>query len=292
MGHSLLFVLVPAGETYEKRSDEEGFDYNNVLAVHSGFNVEGEYQRFRLDAEPDPEANSFPLVRWKMTHRQARLELHSFSDPNNSNDELTPDMPLERLVDLLMGRREYVRERYWIEGNLICGESPAHPFPKTDGWELGGYWTQEFANPPPWERQEVFRDCYECDGVGRLKPRSYILPRFMRLTAGARADRGEAEICPVCNGEKGMMALELVENPPDSDFLKTIPEVLKLMEWDDHCWPWAIVDLDGLWHGTEGGHGYGVPGELSEREWLENGILPHLHEAPAGTKVLVLDAHM
>ena len=53
----------------------------------------------------------------------------------------------------------------------------------------------------------------------------------------------------------------------------------------------ALVDLDGVWHGTEGGWGYGVPGEKDGRETLENTVLNHLRSAPEGTFVAIVDIH-
>ncbi|WP_416897902.1 MAG: hypothetical protein ACMVY4_21050 [Minwuia sp.] len=287
MAHSLVFALVPAGETFRKRFDEDGFDIDNLLANFSCMNANGEYQRFRLDAEPDPELDDWILCEWKMSHLQARLELLEHGEATYRN-ELTADVSLERLVELLMRHRTFARERYWIDGEMISAESPANPFPKLDWGQVGGSWKDEFPNPPPWERPVVFEACHRCGGEGEIQPRSYVLPRFLRLTSRARADEGVPELCQVCNGTRGYERWQRVTDPPEDDFLKSIPQILLWAE-NMECWPTAVIDLEGAWHDTEGVFDNGRSGE---EEPLDK-IAPQLiRAAPEGTMVLIVDAHM
>lgn len=292
MSHSLAFLLVPPDKTYTSNIQTDDFDLFGVLEAHSGANSEGEYERFALDVEggpPMPEEEE--LLRWKMTARQVRLELLG-AYPDQADVKPGPDTSLEELADIRNQRRQFAGERYWVEDGYVCAESPANPYPKYDYFEEEGPWVDDSVEAPPPERKKVMKPCSVCQGRGTLPGNTYMLPRFLRLSAAARADDGKPKVCHNCDGAKEIEGFELVYNEPVEQEQATIPEILAAIENSESGRPSALIDEKGVWHGPEGGFEYGVPEEQTEQETLENAILKPLREAPEGTTVLVLDIHM
>jgi len=290
MGHSLVFVLIPPGKPFSHKIQQDGFDIYGELWAYSEGPYRFDHEELLLTNPTPPEIVDDDIIRWRMTHRQVRLEFEQYRD-KALKAELTPDMRLERLAELRNEHATFIRERYWIEDGYVCAESTANPNPRYDWFTLGGRWANDFADPPPWERPIVTEACRRCAGRGKLPGKRYLLPKFMRLTQEARADQGLPTTCPACEGRREFSGHAIVKDVPDEQMIKTVPEVMAVVEWSEHCWPWALVDLEGVWHGTEGGWGYGVPEEKDEREILENAVLRHLREAPEGTTVAVVDIH-
>ncbi len=191
-----------------------------------------------------------------MTQRQVRLESRWYDD-DALQAELGPEASLERLAELRNDRAKFLKERYWVDGGYVRAVSTANPHPRYDWASIGGRWASNFANPPPWELPVETSPCTRCDG----------------------------------NGEGEFSYPVFFEDVLETERIKTIPEVIRVIEWSEGCCPWALVDLHGIWHGPEGGCGYGVPEEKDRKKTVENVVLKYLREAPEGAKVLVADAH-
>jgi len=288
MGHSLVYVMIDAASAEDARKSPDNA-VMEPMAPFATYGTDGDADDYLLENDNAPLVAEEDKIVWRMTHRQARLEL--LCDPE-LKPEMTPDVSMDRLVELLIRDRRYHGEDYQVSGEMITCRSRVQPYPKFDWYVVGGRWSEEYALPPPWDRPEVTRVCSNCRGEGLLPAKSYLLPRFLRLSAAARADTGERATCPRCEGQKSFTYPEPVEDPPQSDFVKTIPETLALIDYDDELWPWALVDLDGNWHGPWGGISYGVSEESNARDILENTVLRHLNAAPEGTVVVAVDVHM
>ncbi|WP_417519121.1 hypothetical protein [Minwuia sp.] len=291
MGHTITFILVPPGQPYSHKITEEGFDIYSVISDYSeGPHLHGhDYEELLLTNSAPPEVPEDEMLRWKMTQRQVRLEFRLEDEALSA--ELGPETSLERLADLRNERAVFHGERYWVEGEYVCAESPINPNPRYDWGGLGGQFASDFADPPPWEREIVTELCSRCKGKGEIPGKTYLLPRPLRLTKEARNDPGNPRTCAICMGEGSFSYPERLKDVPDQQMIKTIPDVLARIEWSESCWPSSLVDLNGVWHGPPANYIYGVPEEETPEEILENSVLKFLREAPEGTRVAVADMH-
>lgn len=293
MAHGLVFVLMPAGS----EGAHPGDLFHAVLEVidrYDGRGMEldrGLYLLTSEDEEPDDIDDL--TVTWRMSHRQARLELGSrYWDAGRPLP--TAETPLEEIAEFARQTAEYHRETYVVDGDDIVGTSALHPFQHFDSWDIGGVWTDDFAVPARHERPDIRVDCDTCKGKGEIPPKAYLLPRFLRLTAVARQDPGVPTPCKRCSGVGHFVTKPTIDSAPDATLVKTPEEAISLMDNGSLESVGAIIDLEGRWHGGGAGGGGSVAEDQGDDADARQTEICRtiLRAAPHGTIVVPIDIHI
>lgn len=286
MGHALVYVLL--------RQDprDTGTDPDTAIIdpmrAYGDVDMTGGRARYML-SEPEAPADTDKIAAtWRMSHRQCRLDLQYRLDEAGLGGELGPDIPLERLAELANRTAEYHGERYRVDGDRVVGTSPVPPFPKWDWWQIGGDWSYDFAPPGIIKQVETRTECTLCEGAGELVEKRGLLSRLF----GSGGEPAEARTCPRCRGARIVTSISHVGQARDEDLIRTPEDAIRIMDAEDIGGPWAIVDLDGAWHGGEGGTLSGLPEEDDAEAAIKDVVRDILRSAPAGAVVVPVDIHM
>lgn len=277
MGKSLLYVMM-AGSEGGKSPVEFSARVNDLIWPFAD----------RESAPDDSESAS-----WRMTRRQALLEFQHLEN-DDGPVEIGPEMSLEALCAAANSVADETGASYVVAGDMIVGTAAVYPFPKTDWWEVGGPWTNDFALPRKVERPDVQTDCGRCGGRGHFPAKKYLLPRFLRLTAEGRRDSGEPVPCDHCGGKGHLMLRMRIEDAEKMELVRTAAEAVEIMDEEDIGGPWSLIDLNGDWHGTEGGVTVTAPGDVGRdpEEVFKDLVRPILQAAPPDTLVVPVAIHM
>ncbi|PJK28238.1 hypothetical protein [Minwuia thermotolerans] len=286
MGHALVYVLLPEdpGAT-GKHPDSVVIDR---LMPYADMGMSDDTEAYRLSEPAPPDDDGYMSANWRMTPRQCRLELDARLQEAGIPNDMTAETPLERLAELANRTREYHGESYRVENGMIVAVSTVQPFPKYDWYEIGGRWSSEFAPPEVVKRTEREVTCSLCEGSGRLVEKT----GFLSSLFGRKPDPSDGAPCPRCKATGTVTEVTESGEARDEDLILSPKDAIRIMDAEDIGGPWAIVDLDGVWHGGEGGMLWGLPEEDDAEAAIKDIARDILRRAPVGTVVVPVDIHM
>jgi len=246
MGATITYLMLP--EDPRHKEGIEGTLYFASMTALDGYvgrHMMGmetdEYLKENYDPDNPPEPVE-PQI-WRMTVDQAVYELKLRDRP------MVPQtLSLESLCAAFNETAQYVDEVYTVEDDLIVGSSPCNPEWKFNSFDVGGRFAVWFTDiaPDQWPSEEV--PCSNCNGQGSIPPKSFLLPRALRLTSAGRSAPDTPTECARCRGKGHFVTLEPPPEPDSEDLAFAPDRLLKILDYGTEASePQSFVDLRGTW---------------------------------------------